>query len=146
MYTPREAMFDNIVYTVAQLMRVPIAMLSLIHEKTVWAKAVVGPISGEWARSETFCQHVLGGEMMVVEDAAVDPRFAKIDAVVGEPHIRFAAITPVLGPDRFVIGALCALDRSPRTVSDRQRAQMQQLAAQSGELLRLRVPDLDVTV
>jgi GAF domain-containing protein len=146
MHTPREAMFDNIVFTVAQLLRVPMSMLSLIHKDVVWAKSSVGPTGTEWQRSQTFCQHVLGGDTLLVEDATADQRFAGLEAVAAEPHIRFALVVPVLGPDRFVVGGLCAFDRSPRTISERQRGQVAQLAAQAGELLRLRVPNLDVTV
>ncbi len=147
MDTPREAAFDNIVFTLAQLFRVPIALLTLVGETRVWAKALVGPISPEWVRSETFCQFIVESEtILIVEDAAADPRFAVLSGVRDEPYVRFMAGAPVLGPDRHVIGTLCAIDRLPRTVTDRQRANLLTLAAQAGELLRLRVPDLDVSI
>ena len=146
MDTPREASFDNIVYTLAQLLRAPMAALTLVDRDRVWAKAVVGRLAGDWERTQTFCQHVIASaDVMVVEDAQADSRFARLLVVIDEPYVRFMAGAPVFGPGRQAIGAICALDRLPRTITDRQRMNLMQLAAQAGELLRLRVPNLDVS-
>lgn len=140
MDTPREAAFDNIVFTVAQLFRAPMAMLTLVHESRVWAKASVGPIAREWLRTETFCDHLVArGELLVVEDASADRRFADMPTVSSAPGIRFFAGAPVFGPDRHVVGALCVLDRLSRTVQDRQRMQLMQLASEASNLLRGRI-------
>ena len=144
--TGREPAFDSIVFTVAQLFRAPMAMLTLVDSSRIWAKATVGPLLKEWARNEGFCHAVVDtGELLVIEDASVDARFSALSCVAAEPFIRFCASAPLLGPGRHVVGALCVLDRHPRTVPERQRAQLVQLAHEAGELLRLRVPDLDLS-
>ena len=145
MDTPPEAGFNNIVFTVAQIFRASIAMLNLVDDRRSWAKALVGPIMQSQARNDTFCRVVIEtGQDLLVEDAAKDPRFSAIPCVAHEPHVRFFIGAPLLGPGKHVIGALCALDRHPRTIRDAQQMQLRQLALQAGELLRLRVPGLDL--
>lgn len=146
MHTPREAAFDHIVFTVAQLFRAPIAMLALVDDQVVWAKALVGPMAQEQPRSDTICSLVVeSGQLLLIEDTTVDARFLHLPSLREDPPLRFFAGAPLLGPDRQPIGTLAVFDYYPRTVSDRQQAQLVQLAQEAGELLRLRVPGLDLT-
>lgn len=140
MDTPREGAFDCIVFTVAQLFRVPMALLALVDDSRVWAKASVGPISRDIARSKSLCTAVVEGKTLIVaEDATVDPRFASQAAVAPQDRIRFFAGAPLKGPDDYVVGALCVFDHHTRTVPERQQAQLLQFAAQTSELLRSRI-------
>ena len=146
MDTPREVAFDNLVYTVAQLFRSPMAMLSLVDATRVWTKAAVGSIAPDASRSDALCHVVVESrQLLVIEDATIDARFTSIAAGTSEARTRFFAAAPLHGPGNHVVGVLCVLDRQPRTVPERQRAQLLQLARQAGELLRMRVPDLDLT-
>ena len=146
MHTPREAAFDHIVFTAAQLFRVPIAMLALVDDRVVWAKSQVGPMAQERPRAETICTQVVeAGQLLVIEDTTVDARFLHLPSLHEEPPLRFFAGAPLLGPDRQTIGTLAVFDHHPRTVSERQQAQLAQLAHEAGELLRLRVPGLDIS-
>ena len=146
MDTPREPAFDNLVFTAAQLFRVPMAMLTLIGSTRVWVKACVGPLPTEWDRPHSFCQIVVDtNQMLIVEDATSDGRFTQTAGVLTPPHIRFCASAPLHGPSQHVIGALCVVDRHPRSVPDRQKIQLMQLAREAGELLRMRVPNLDLS-
>ena len=146
MHTPREAAFDHIVFTTAQLFRVPIAMLALVDDTVVWAKSLVGPIVQERPRGETICTQVVeAGQLLVIEDTTVDARFLHLPSLREELPLRFFAGAPLLGPDRQTIGTLAVFDHHPRTVSERQQAQLTQLAQEAGELLRLRVPGLDIS-
>ena len=146
MHTPRETAFDNLVYTAAQLFRVPMAMLALVDDKTVWAKAHVGPLPQERPRHDTVCTHVVEtNKLLVIEDLAADARFATLPGVEQDPPLRFFAGVPLLGPDRQPIGTLAVFDRFPRSVPERQQTQLIQLAQEASELLCLRVPGLDLT-
>ncbi len=145
MDTKPEPGFNNIVFTVAQIFRAPIAMLNLMDDRRSWAKAFVGPIAQSHFRQDTICRVVVEtGQDLIVEDAAKDPRFLGIPCVVNPPHVRFFIGTPLIGPGRQVIGALCALDRHARSVAEAQQVQLRQLAVEASELLRLRVPGLDL--
>ena len=146
MYTPREAAFDSIVYTVAQLFRVPIALLVLIDDKVAWAKALVGPMAKERLRDDALCTHVVqSGRVLIVEDASIDARFAHMSILQADPPLRFFAGAPLFGPARQAVGTLAVYDRHPRSVPERQQTQLVQLAQEAGELLRLRVPGLDLS-
>ncbi len=138
--TPREPAFDGIVFTAAQLFRVPIAMVTMIGAKTVWSKAGVGPIAQTSDREQSFCSWLVGRrDVLIVEDAVNDGRFARLDSVVREPRVRFCAAAPVFSADGYVVGCISVQDRHPRSVPDRQRFQLQQLARDVGELLRVRL-------
>ena len=147
MHTPREAAFDNIVFTAAQLFRVPVAVLALVDDKVAWAKALVGPMPVERPRGRTLCTQVIEtGQLLVIEDTTVDARFAALATQMDEQPLRFFAGAPLFGPGRQPVGALAVFDRHPRTAPERQQVQLVQLAQEAGELLRLRVPTLDLTV
>ena len=146
MHTPREASFDNIVFTAAQLFRVPAAVLMLVDDKVAWAKSMVGLMPVEWPRNQTLCTQVVEtGQLLVIEDTTVDARFAALASPLNEQPLRFFAGAPLFGPGRQPVGALAVFDRHPRTVPERQQIQLMQLAQEAGELLRLRVPTLDLT-
>ena len=137
--TPREAAFDNLVFIAAQLFRVPMATLAVVAEDRVWLKARVGRLSQNVPRLAAFCTTVVDlDDVLVVEDASADPRFALLPMVVGQPHVRFYAGVPLHGPEAEVVGALCVLDNTPRTVPERARAQLLQLAREAELLLNQR--------
>ncbi len=62
-------------------------------------------------------------------DAAADPRFAHYPMVAGDQHIRFYAGQPVAAPSGSLVGTLCVMDRVPRSLTERQRATLRDLAA-----------------
>ena len=139
MHTPPETGFDNIVFTAAQLFGVPMATLNLVSADHVWAKAAVGVVRMTWQRHETFCDLIVEtGTPLVVEDAALDPRFANLPSVTNPPHTRFFAGAPIYGPDQQAIGSLCIADPYPRMMPQCYLVQLQQLAIQAGELLCFR--------
>lgn len=139
--TPRETSFDSIVFTAAQLFRVPMAMLAIVDEDRVWLKSSVGPLPKEWARRQSLCTLVVEtGQMLVVEDTLADSRYSQVAMVGGPPNVRFYAGIPLLGPENLPIGTLSVLDRMPRTVPERARTQLQQLAREAQGLLKRRTP------
>lgn len=146
MDTPREAAFDNIVFTVAQLFRVQAAAFSLLDGQRVWSKAIIGPLPQERLRTQALCTHVVeSGQLVIIEDASIDARFANLVSLGPDIPVRFFAGAPVIGPDRQIVGVLSVFDRHPRTVPERQQLYLLQLAGQAGELLRIRVPHLNLS-
>ena len=144
--TGRETAFDNIAFTAAQMFRVPWARITLVDANRVWAKANVGTLPIDTPRNETLCRFVVETRrLLVIDDTMTDARFAQLPAVAREPYIRFFAGAPVIAPGNFVVGALCVLDRLPRTIAERQQALLMQLAHEAGELLRLRTSGVDLS-
>jgi diguanylate cyclase (GGDEF)-like protein len=62
-----------------------------------------------------FCDHTIQTtDCLVVPDATQDKRFAENALVTGPPFIRAYAGAPIITPDGYALGALCAIDQKPR--------------------------------
>ena len=128
--TPREERFDRITRMAKNLLDVPIAMVSLVDLDRLWLKSCLGADDQEIPRGESFCSYAVAqDELMEVEDARVDPRFAHYPSVVDAPYLRFYAGQPIHASSGHRIGTLCVVDRSPRRLSEQERAHLRDLAA-----------------
>ena len=138
--TPNEAEFDAIVREAALAMNAPVALISLVDENRQWFKAKVGLNAQETPRSISFCTHAIRGPgVFVVEDAAVDERFADNPLVTGDPNIRFYAGAPLKTPDGKRIGTLCVLDSAAHDApSAAEKARLEALAARTVEAFERR--------
>ena len=129
--TPQEPAFDRIVRLAALLLDVPITLISLIDADRQWFKSRHGLDAPETPRALAFCDHAIRGrDVMVVPDAEQDPRFCDNALVTGDPHIRFYAGAPLVTPDGFALGTICAIDRAPRQLNSRDAAILTALAEQ----------------
>lgn len=108
---------------------VPIATISLIDKDTQWLRARQGIDRRETPRSQAFCNHVISrNDVLVVENAPADERFAKNPLVTGEPHIRAYAGAPISADGFHVLGSLCIIDTNPRRFSDADIEQLKNMA------------------
>jgi diguanylate cyclase (GGDEF)-like protein len=117
-----EEEYDTLARLVATICGTPLALVSLIDESRQWFKSHVGLVASETSRESSFCACAIErpGEMLIVEDALADPRFADNPLVLEEPHIRFYAGVPLISRDGFTLGTLCVIDRVPRTLEPEQ--------------------------
>ncbi|WP_051293528.1 GAF domain-containing protein [Pseudoduganella violaceinigra] len=122
--TPPEERFDKIVEFAAQEFEVPIALISLLDTDRQWFKAAVGlGTTCETGRDISFCGHaIMRAEIMVVEDALLDPRFADNPLVTGAPFIRFYAGAPLILSNGYALGTLCIIDTRPRKLDEMELA------------------------
>ncbi len=128
--TPAEEAFDRVARLAAAILDVPIALISLIDDGRQWFKAKVGLDAPETPRDFAFCAHaILGNDVFVVADAALDPRFKTNPLVVGDPKIRFYAGAPLTTHDGLNLGTVCAIDRKPRTLTEEQKVLLRDLGA-----------------
>jgi len=132
--------FDRLTGLAAALMEAPIALVSLVDMERQWFKSCLGMESRETPVGLSFCAHAItaGAEVMVVSDAATDPRFASNSLVTGEPHIRFYAGAPItVSGER--IGTLCVIDRVPRERPSTEKLdQLKMLAGLASSLFALK--------
>jgi diguanylate cyclase (GGDEF)-like protein/PAS domain S-box-containing protein len=137
--TPSEEFFDRLTKLAAQAFDVPIALISLVDRDRQWFKSHHGLEVTQTPRQQAFCAHtILSPEPLVVEDATVDPRFARNALVIDDPSIRFYAAVPLLTSRGFALGSLCVIDRRPRTVTAQQLSTLRLLAVQVVQQFELR--------
>lgn len=139
--TPAEERFDRITRLTQRTFGVPIALIALIDDKRTWFKSRVGLAESEMARNGSFCEATLACDgLLIVPDAAKDPRYSRHPLVAGGPGIRFYAGQPLLGPDGKVVGALALLDVVPRDLDIEQRRALRDLAGMVQEQLAASAP------
>lgn len=127
--TASELRFDRYTRLVADLFDFPIVLVTLVDRDRQWFKSNCGLDMRETSRDVSFCAHAINAHgVMVVPDAAEDPRFAGNPLVTGEPHIRFYAGAVVYGPTGQPLGTLCVIDRQPRSFDDEQCRRLKQFA------------------
>lgn len=125
----RAAVFDDISRLAAFICRTPISLISLVDSNRQWFLSQNGIGACETSREASFCAHALvGTEMLVVEDAQTDARFARNVMVTGKPFIRFYAGAPLLTPDGYALGTLCVVDLVPRVLTPEQKDALQSLS------------------
>lgn len=127
--TMAERTFDDIVHVAASVFDVPISLISLVDERRQWFKSKFGMTLPETPRDQAFCRFTMRqADVMVVEDATQDERFAHNPLVTGKPQIRFYAGAPLVSPDGMGLGALCIIDRKTRTLDHGQKRVLKALA------------------
>ena len=142
--TVPEPLFDGLAETAAIALGTPMAAVNLIDAHRQWTKAGIGIEAGRsYARDEAFCAHtILGKDLLEVPDAQRDERFAANPAVVAEDGVRFYVGAPITLSDGLCMGALCAVDRKPRMLSEGQRDVLRALAAAAAQALEMRLGSL----
>ena len=137
--TPAEPVFDRITRLVAQILDVPIALVSLIDTDRQWFKSRVGLDAIETPREVAFCAHaIMQTAPMIVADATQDARFEDNPLVTGNPNIRFYAGVPLRSAGGLAIGTLCAIDSKPRQLSADETNILIDLAALVSKEVQLR--------
>ena len=99
-----------------QWFETPIALVTFVQETEQMIRGAVGLDIQSMRRADSFCAHtILSDDVMIVEDATRDPRFADNPLVTGPPFIRFYAGAPLITDDGFRLGAFCVIGDTPRT-------------------------------
>lgn len=130
---------DPIVDMAVGLFDCPAAAVNMVGSYYVFLAASVGVGDCDMSRDASFCAHAINqGDVLVVEDATLDPRFHDNPLVAGG-LIRFYAGVPLKSPSGHALGALCVLDDKPHAAfSPRDRARLKELAALVADKLELR--------
>ena len=126
--SPDEEAFDRVTRTVKRMFSVPIALVSLIDSQRQWFKSCIGLPIRETAREISFCGHAIAhNQLLVVENAAADPRFSDNPLATGEPHVIFYAGRPLYNAEGYAVGTLCMIDHHPRTFTVEDRRSLDDL-------------------
>lgn len=138
--TAPEADFDAITQLASYICGTPISVMTLVDSDRLWVKSGVGIIAGtNSSRNEAFCAHtILQHKGMVVKDLLDDVRFSDNPLVTSAPNIRFYVGMPLLTPDGYAVGSLCAMDSVPRELGGEQLKALDTLAKQVVKNMELR--------
>lgn len=125
--------FDELTALARSIFNVPISLVSLIDHDRQFFLSHDGIDAQEMPRSTSFCGHVLlEPEILVIEDARTDRRFAGNPFVVNAPKVRFYAGVPIRVPGEngqlYTIGSFCIVDFEPRSFGEAERDQLKLLA------------------
>jgi len=130
--------FDRLTRLASAVTGSSMATITLVDRDRQWFKSKVGIANDETPRKDSFCAHaILGDDIMVVEDAALDERFAGNPLVTGDPNIRFYAGVPLVTRGGLGLGTLCVLDSKPRQLSEEHRKLLRDIAAMAAEEMEL---------
>lgn len=127
--SPAEERFDRLVKLAQQVLKVPIALISLVDAQRQWFKSCHGLDVLETERNISFCSHaILEEDIFEIYDARCDPRFVDNPLVTSAPYVRFYAGAPLATQDGHRIGTLCIISNEPRHLTDQERKILRDLA------------------
>ncbi|HUS02611.1 MAG TPA: GAF domain-containing sensor histidine kinase [Chitinophagaceae bacterium] len=138
--TPPDGSFDRITKLAAELLNVPIAIVTLVDTDRIWFKSRYGLDVQQIGRDPGLCASaILSDDIYEVDDARTDPRTLANPLVASEFGLRFYAAVPLKVKDGHNLGTLCVIDKHPRHLTDIQRRTLQYLADILIDQLELRL-------
>ena len=128
--TPPDGSFDGITKLVAQLLKMPISVISLVDSDRVWFKSKYGLEISEVSKDAGLCATAIEGEdIYIVEDARVDSRTHNNPLVTGDFGLQFYSAVPLKTKEGYNLGTLCVMDRKPRKLKPADREILKKLGA-----------------
>lgn len=141
--SPAEAAFDRLTRLATKVLRVPVALVSLVDDHRQFFKSAVG-LPEPWATrretplSHSFCQYgVTSAEPLIVMDAREHP-WLKDNLAISELGVIAYAGIPLLGEQDQVMGMFCAIDSVPRPWSHDDIETLRELAMMVATEIELR--------
>jgi diguanylate cyclase (GGDEF)-like protein len=128
--SPSDAGFDRFTRLVAEVLHVPVALFTIVTPERQVLKSTVGVGElRETPLSHSFCRHVVDtGAPLEVVDARAHPRVHDNPAIQDFGIIAYLGM-PLVTRDGIRLGALCAIDHTPREWTGRDHGVLEDLAA-----------------
>jgi diguanylate cyclase (GGDEF)-like protein len=126
---PLAERLDIVTRIARRLFRVPVVLLSLVHERKPRLFAGQGVPASALGTEVAFDAATLAGAgPLVIPDLIADPRFCDHPWVTGRLQLRFYAGTLLVGPDGAIAGTLAVCDRSPSALAEGDLLLLRELA------------------
>lgn len=123
--TPAEAAFDRLGKMAANLLKTPIALVTLVDDNRQFFKSCIG-LPEPWATwrntplSYSFCKHVVASdEPLIISDARECPVFSENLAVKDLGVVAYLGIPLRMGSGE-VLGSFCVIDSQPRVWTEQE--------------------------
>nr|WP_276508415.1 SpoIIE family protein phosphatase [Modestobacter muralis] len=122
----------------------PIVLLTIVDDaRSYWLSRqglpVGAPVQG--TLEDSFCQHVLGGDALLLPDVRLDDR-TRLNPAIDDMHVRAWAGHPIRTPDGHVLGSFCLLDTEVHAWTAADAELLAELAAIASREVELRVATL----
>jgi phosphoserine phosphatase RsbU/P len=128
--SPPDGAFDRVTAMAARLLRVPIAIVSIVDNDRIWFASHHGLNVAQVPRKPGLCAAAIWADQpVVIPDTRLHPVAARNPLVAAVPGLRFYAAAPLRTADGFGLGTCCVLDHAPRRLSAEQIATLTDLAA-----------------
>lgn len=133
-----EKEYDDLTELAAYICDAPIALISLIDKDRQWFKSKIGLDTCETDREISFCTHAINqpNEIYEIQDTTSHKLF-KDNPFVTEQGVQFYAGAPLIHRNGFALGTICVLDYKPKSLSDKQKVALKNLANQVVKLFEL---------
>jgi len=143
--SPSDAGFDRFTRLVAEVLHVPVALFTIVTPERQVLKSTVGVGElRETPLSHSFCRHVVDtGAPLEVVDARSHPRVHDNPAIQDFGIIAYLGM-PLVTRDGLRLGALCAIDHTPRQWTGRDHGVLEDLAAAMMAEIELRLANRQV--
>jgi formate hydrogenlyase transcriptional activator len=139
---PEEA-FDRLTRMATAVLRVPVAVVSLVAGDRQFFKSQCGmsePLasSRQTPLTHSFCKHAVASrEPLIVPDARQDPEFANNPSVSELNVIAYAGV-PLIGSDGHALGSFCVVDGRPHPWTEEEIDILRVLATSTISEIELR--------
>lgn len=130
---------DAIIRLVAELLDVPLALLSMVDGDSPWLKSGHGPSQEEHFQAISPLARATSCDApLEISDMHTEPRRVDTSLEWPLPSVRYYLGMPLTTQDGVLLGSLCILGTQPRRASERQVRTLEQFARQITALLELR--------
>jgi formate hydrogenlyase transcriptional activator len=141
--SPPEEAFDRLTRLATTVLRVPVALVSLVDGDRQFFKSHCGlsePLasSRQTPLAHSFCQHAVGSlEPLIVADARRDLRFGHTHAFSELGMLAYAGI-PLITSEGHALGTFCVVDRRPHDWTEEEIGILRVLATSTVSEIELR--------
>ena len=137
---PHDPPMTSLARQAAALCHAPMGLVSVMEADEQRVLGGCGLSFDRVDRCDTICATtILQPDVLVVEDATLDPRFQNLPGVLGPPFARFYAGAPFFDRGGLPLGTVCAVASQPRGLSSRAALSLRRLATLAAAVLEVRL-------
>lgn len=110
--------FKDLTILAAKIAGTEISLINLIDSYTTWTLSGHGLEVQQTPREESLCQYtIMGNPQFEVPNLSLDERFKDKDFIKAPLSLRYYFGVPLTDSDGHQIGALCVVDKHPKSLS-----------------------------